>query len=328
MSMDSPDQASRHITQSQSLTRTGKGGTGNTILGSLNGPSGKKMALPTFFVIGASKAGTTSLHIYLDQSPEIHMSRIKETNFFLSPNDSPHSDRIEDLREYERLFRCPARARGESSPSYSMYPRHKGVPERIAALVPDARFIYLVRNPIDRIVSHYMHNVATSGVRQTFDDHVGDLCDPDNPYVYPCLYAMQMEQYYRVFDRSRMLVIDHAEFLQKRDATLKTIFRFLDVNDVFYTPLFDTEHGTASELRQLPVRFWRLRKNVGASPLRLIIPRSVRRPVRRIAEHALWPAVKRPLVSEAARRQVAHVCGPDIARLREYTGKEFSAWEL
>jgi Sulfotransferase family len=326
--MDSPDQASRHITQSQSLTRTGKGGTGNTILGSLNGPSGKTMALPTFFVIGASKAGTTSLHTYLDQSPEIHMSRIKETNFFVSPDDSMYSDRVKDLHEYEELFRCSAQVRGESSPSYSMYPHHGGVPDRIAALVPDAKFIYLVRNPIDRIVSHYMHDVATSGVRQTFDDRMGDLSDPDNPYVYPCLYAMQVEQYYRVFDRSRMLVIDHVELLQKRDATLKTIFRFLDVNDAFYTPLFDIEHETASERRQVPVRFWRLRNNVVASPLRLIIPRSVRRPVRRMAEHALWPAVKRPVVSEAARRQVAHVCGPDIARLREYTGKEFSAWKM
>jgi hypothetical protein len=285
------------------------------------------MSLPTFFVIGAIKAGTTSLHSYLNYSPEIHMSKIKETNFFIDPAGGLYGSRVGNLRQYEDLFRSSALVRGESSPTYSMYPRHKGVPERISELVPDAKFIYLVRNPIDRIVSHYMHNVGTSGVRSNFEDNVGDLSDPNNPYVYPCLYAMQMERYLRVFDKSQLLLVDHADLLQDRHVTLKTIFRFLGVDDEFYTPLFDAEHAKGGELRQVPVGYARFKENFGSSRFQLV-PQRVRRPVRRIAERALWPAVTRPQVSEITRKQMSRVCAPDLERLRAYTGREFSAWEL
>ena len=77
--------------------------------------------------------------------------------------------------QYERLFETPAPLRGEASPSYSQYPRRRGVPERIHALVPEARFIYLVGDPIRRIVSHYMQRVAAEGERRPFPEALGEL---------------------------------------------------------------------------------------------------------------------------------------------------------
>src|SRR5258708_4333366 len=130
------------------------------------------MALPTFFIIGAGKAGTSSLHHYLDQHPEIQMSSNKEPHFFAGPeNGFPYAmGRVSGLKEYERLFDPAFSVRGESSPGYTSYPRRQGVPERIRELVPDAKFIYLARDPIARTVSHHLHRIAVAGQRPPLSD--------------------------------------------------------------------------------------------------------------------------------------------------------------
>ena len=102
--------------------------------------------LPNLIVIGAPKGGTTSLHHYLGAHPDVFMSRRKELGLF---DREDWRDRVE---WYERQF--PDRPRGyagESSPAYSMHPTVAGVPERIHELLPDARLIYLVRDPVERL---------------------------------------------------------------------------------------------------------------------------------------------------------------------------------
>ena len=86
--------------------------------------------LPTFMIIGAAKAGTTSLHHYLDQHPEISMSTPKETNFFERP------DAAENLDEYQRCFQPGTKLRGEASVHYTCWPTVDGVAERISATLP------------------------------------------------------------------------------------------------------------------------------------------------------------------------------------------------
>lgn len=284
-------------------------------------------ALPNFFVIGALKAGTTSLHFYLEQVPGIHMSHVKETNFFLDPIPGLAFKRVASLRQYERLFRSDAPVRGESSPAYTLYPLLRGVPERIAALVPDAKFIYVVRNPADRIISHYIHDVATKGVRRSLADNARDLSDAENHYIIPCLYSMQLQRYLKVFDASQILVIDHEDLLHDRPTTLSEVFGFLNVDARFYTPAFDTERLKRGDLRRVPPRLGTIRDRVGTSPLRFV-PSGIRRPLRQVVERALWPAVEPPVLTDAQRRDIRHVCAPDVARLREFTGKAFSTWDV
>jgi hypothetical protein len=288
---------------------------------------GDATSLPNFFVIGALKAGTTSLHFYLEHVPGIHMSHVKETNFFLDPTPGLAFKRVANLRQYEKLFRSDAPVRGEVSPSYTLYPLLRGVPERIAALVPDAKLIYVVRNPTDRIVSHYIHDVTTKGVRRSFAENAGDLSDADNSYIFPCLYWMQLQRYLKVFDASRILVIDNEDLLRDRLTALSEIFRFLDIDDGFYSPAFNTERLKGGDQRRVPPRLGRIRDRAGTSPLRFI-PSGVRRPLRQAVERALWPAVDTPVLTDAQRRDIRCVCGPDVARLREFTGKAFPTWDV
>ncbi|HTD07916.1 MAG TPA: sulfotransferase [Solirubrobacteraceae bacterium] len=284
-------------------------------------------ALPTFFVVGALKAGTTSLHSYLEHVPGIHMSRVKETNYFLDPTPGLAFKRVASLREYEGLFCSDAPVRGESSPSYTFYPLLRGVPERIAALVPDAKLIYVVRNPTDRIVSHFVHNAATKGIRGSFAEHAGDLSDADNRYIFPSLYWMQLQRYLKAFDASQILVIDNEDLLHDRLTTLGEVCRFLDVDDRCYSPAFDAEHLKGGDRRRVPPRLGMIRNRAGASPLRFI-PSSVRRPLRQAVERALWPAVDIPVLTDAQRQDIRRACGPDVARLREFTGKAFPTWDV
>lgn len=106
------------------------------------------MAMPNLFIPGAAKSGTSSLHEYLSQHPQIYMSKIKEPHFFARP-EFP-----EGLDEYEKLF-APGSAfayRGESSTSYMVYPDVIG---RILTYVESPKFIFILRNPVDRAISHY-----------------------------------------------------------------------------------------------------------------------------------------------------------------------------
>src|SRR5919106_4193832 len=99
-------------------------------------------ALPTFVIIGAQKCGTTALHSYLSRHPEVSMSRPKELDFFV---EGANWEKGVDW--YRSRFDGAAKARGESSPNYTAHPMLAGVPERMAELVPDAKLIFMVRDP-------------------------------------------------------------------------------------------------------------------------------------------------------------------------------------
>ena len=114
--------------------------------------------LPSFLVIGAMKAGTTSLYHYLHAHPQVFMPSIKELDFFVAGGNWGRG-----LHWYQKQFAGAgpgAVAVGEASTMYTKYPSVDGVPERIAAHLPEVRLVYVVRDPIDRIRSHYRHRVA------------------------------------------------------------------------------------------------------------------------------------------------------------------------
>ena len=125
---------------------------------------GREGALPNLIIIGGLKCGTTSLHHYLNLHPEIAMSRPKELNFFVSELNWPLG------RDwYAGHFDRSARIRGESSPHYTNRPSFNGVPGRMHELLgSDVRLVYVVRDPIDRILSHYLHNVGGG-----YEDRIG-----------------------------------------------------------------------------------------------------------------------------------------------------------
>jgi hypothetical protein len=285
-------------------------------------------ALPTFFVVGAPKAGTTSLHHYLDAHPEIQMSAIKEPHFF-SPSGEAEDERwrVRDLPEYERLFDPSFAVRGEASPSYTMHPLREGVPERISALIPHARLIYLVRDPVERTLSHYHQLVASVGERRPLREALGDIESLRSPCVCASFYALQLELYLRHFPQEQILVVDQDQLRSERRATLRRIFAFLEVEETLDSARFDEELLRSSERRAYPPALARFIA-LSLAPRAQLVPRGVRRSLRRGIERAFLPELPRTDLDTELRARLQHAYARDVQRLRELTGQGFASWSV
>jgi hypothetical protein len=286
-------------------------------------------ALPTFFIIGAAKAGTTSLHYYLDQHPQIQMSAVKEPHFFAGPeNGIPFPpERVGSLEAYERLFDPAFEVRGEASPSYTNAPRREGVPERIGELVPDAKFVYLVRDPIERTVSHHRHAVASGKERRPLGKALASIADPSSYLACHSLYARQLELYLRRFPAERVMVVDQAELLANRQATLRSVFTFLAVDDAFTSERFDAELWKTSARRASPPGQATFIARAVAPKTRWIPPLA-RKHARRVYERAFWEPLETDPLDDDSRQLLEELYAEDVERLRALTGKSFPSWSV
>lgn len=291
-------------------------------------PAAAKGALPTFLIIGAPKTGTTSLYNYLAQHPEIQMSSVKEPNFFAPYLDAAHEQRrIGDLRSYMSLFDPKAAVRGEASTPYAAYPLRQGVPERIKALIPDVKLIYVVRDPIERTVSHYNHFVASLGFRATLAEALGDLSDPRSPFICASLYGLQLELYLRVFRRDQILVIDQADLLADRPAVLRKIFAFLGVEENFDSAAFTDEYLKATDRHVYPPAFARFVELHVTPRLRWLPPRA-RHILRRSVERSMLPSLEPSQLDDRSRQRLEEYFASEVDRLRQLTGMRFPTWTI
>jgi hypothetical protein len=274
-------------------------------------------ALPNLIVIGAQKCGTSVLHYYLGLHPEVTMSRPKELNFFIEERNWPRG-----VDWYRGQFDSNAKVRGEASPNYSAYPQHQGVPERMAQVVPDARLIYMVRDPLARIAAHWVHNYAKRREKGTLAE---TLIHPSTSYVDRSLYAMQLERFLAHYPKERILVFQQSELRHQRMETLRRVFEFLGVDPDFTHPRFEQErHQTARKTRatRLAVRLEKLgRSRRGRRlPANFWLVLDDRLPLRR--------TIKRPDVAAALPTETLDKLRADAERLRELTGRDFSNWTL
>ena len=279
----------------------------------------RRAALPNLVVIGGLKCGTTSLHHYLNLHPAIHMSRPKELNFFIAElNWSLGTD------WYASHFRADAPVRGESSPHYTNLPRFAGVAERMSSVLPDARLIYMVREPVDRALSNYLHNVAGGYERRPIGEA---LADPDSAYVHRGLYAMQLEPYLERFELDRIELVSREELKRDREQTMRRVFRFLGVDEEFSSPQFSREWETGGGKRS--GRFRVMDRAVRLPGLRSLdrsfdrLPESLRWLVERVIHDPEGPPPQPPELPSAIRERLAERFRPDVERLEALSGRRF-----
>ena len=181
--------------------------------------------LPDFFVIGAMKAGTTSLYEYLCRHPGIFMPENKEPMYF---SHEKVYRRGEDW--YRSLFSQaqPDQICGEASTSYSRWPQFDRVPERIAGLVPDTRFIYMMRHPVKRAYSHYAFLMQHEDRVISFEEALERL-----PVIIDAsLYVRQIERYLKYFSTDRLHLVVMDDFVKDPDRVLVDIQAFLGLEVV------------------------------------------------------------------------------------------------
>jgi hypothetical protein len=295
----------------------------STVSPSTQGPSRDRNAaegLPNLIVIGAKKAATTSLHHYLGLHPEIAMSPVKELNFFIP---GPKWDR--GVAWYRRQFPLRARVMGECCPQYANFPHYTGVAERMHGLLPAARLIYMLRDPLERIVADYVHKFAAGNESRPFAEA---LARPeDNPYVYRSRYHLQLLQYLPFYDLSSILLLTQEELLHERRAALRRIFEFLGVDAAFDSPRFDLLLHETRRKRRATAPQRRAAYRLTHSPAAERFPRLVHR-----MESALkWPFSKPvaiPAIPDDLHRRLVDILAPDVESLECTTGQTFPSLRL
>jgi hypothetical protein len=272
------------------------------------------MSLPSFLIIGAAKAGTTSLYHYLRQHPDVYMSPVKEPAYYASASGG--ADWIRARQDYERLFEGAGtqRARGEASPQYL---NDEAAPDRIAADLLDVRLIVSLRNPVDRAYSSYLGRLAGGTERRG----VGEALRRGTYYVDSSLYHAALTRYFTRFDRTRIHVLLFDELVADTRGTLQQVCDFLNVDRGF---AFDTsvKHGSAAAPRAPAVNalFWTLTHAV-----RRHLPERLRNTG--LAGRAQHLLVRPPDPLPAAiRRQLQADFRDDLLRTEALIGRSLAAW--
>jgi hypothetical protein len=275
--------------------------------------------LPNLIVIGGQKCGTTSLHNYLSAHPQIAMSRDKELDFFTSWG------RRRGLAWYEQHFTRQAPVRGESSPAYTAWPHILGVPEAIRETLDNVKLIYLVRDPLERIVSEYRHAVGHGRERRSLIRVAAAPGFEDGPYVAKSSYAMQLERYLELFDSSQLLVITQEALDEDRLPTLREVFRFLGVDESFVSPRFARRYNKARDWRGGAALAQRARDALGEQRFERLTGR-VPRPAQRLGGRVMRRPIAMPELPDELRARLVSLLSPDTVRLSALTGLDLGHW--
>src|SRR4051812_13577463 len=301
------------------------------------------MPLPDFLIAGVPKAGTTALHAALVRHPGLFLPAVKEPKFFLTDGRPPATGGPGDVQtyqehvwrpeDYEALFDpAPPGARlGEATPFY-LYER--GGHERIKALVPSARLILLLRDPVDRAHSNWTH-LWNAGLEPEADFLAACRAEPERKaagwagfwhYISLGRYGEQVQHLYRHFPREQVLLLRYRELKDAPGATLDRVCAFLGVETGLLTSIprenvnrhVVEDNGVNRVLRAL----LRTGGHVGHRfpvPLRL----AARGPLLTLLHRKRGT---RPVTTPQERAALLPLFADDIALLQEVTGEHYDDW--
>ncbi|HTM10498.1 MAG TPA: sulfotransferase [Verrucomicrobiae bacterium] len=280
---------------------------------------------PNFFIVGAPRAGTTSLYYYLKAAPGVFMSPVKEPHYFavtlkalLNPSaaNPDATQLIHERREYLKLFQKVKDevAVGEASPSYLW---DTAAPRLIHEVVPHARIIMSLRDPVDRAFSHYLMHVREGVERLPFEEVV-----EGTSYIEPGLYAAQVQRYVDIFGADQVKILIFEEFIGDVEAAVTDILKFLGVNGrVSYR--LKTPHNSFAVPRG------NLAKRIAASrgirlTARSLLPSGIRGVLRR---KLLYKKVPKPPLPHAVAAALADIYREDVKALEKILGRSLP-WTL
>lgn len=204
--------------------------------------------LPDALIIGSAKGGTTSLFEYLTQHPQVCGARFKEVRYFDQQWDR-------GPRWYKANFAPMAGHRLclEATPAYLFL---EEVPQRVRSLIPDARFIVLLREPVDRAYSHYNEFASQGCEPLSFREAVGMEERRHHRFAYRgfSTYGPQIERWLSHFPEERFLFLKSEDFFAKPSRSVAAVTSFLSLSpgeDMDYAPRNQRPHEVPREARLL-----------------------------------------------------------------------------
>lgn len=295
------------------------------------------MTLPNFLIVGAAKSGTTAIHTYLQQHPQVYMTPEKETNFFAfegeflnfqGPGDEAINHfSITDLSTYQAEFKevTKQKAIGEACPLY-LY--SEKAPKKINFYLPNVRIIVILRNPIDRAYANFLHLVRDD--REPCKDFAEALEAEKKRieanwewfwhYIQLGYYGAQLQRYYTIFDRSQIAVYLYEDLCQQPLDLLRNIFSFLDIDDLFLPDLTIRPNKSGMPKNLLFHQFL-TKPNPIKTLLKPLFPAKIRQKI----QHQ---NLVTPTISPETRAHLIHLYREDILKCQDLIDRDLSAWLL
>jgi hypothetical protein len=278
--------------------------------------------LPNFLIIGAPRSGTTLLYEGLRKHPEVYMSPVKEPLFFSGYG------KMERMEEYQGLFAGVTNERlvGEASTLYLYSPE---APTRIALSLPDVKLIAILRNPVDRAYSNFLHHVKIGFQNSDFSSALAteerSMREGRSPFLYYRdlgFYGRQIERYLAIFDRSQMLFLLYEDLPIDPAGVFGTVFRFLGV-DANLPVDTSVKHNPSG----VPIHSRLHRLVTGPSSvktvLKAILPEDFQE---RLLLRALNLTLSKPSLDPEIRHRLASEYRQDIQKTQELIGRDLSTW--
>ena len=282
-----------------------------------------------FFIVGAPKAGTTSLYHYLSEHPQVEMSSQKEPDYFSDKAIHEQGmyyakNRVDTLDKYESLFvQKESVVYGEASVSYLFY---ENVAEDIKKYNPNAKIIIMLRNPIERAFSHYLMDYRLGLISDSFENVLAKISKHKNAhlfyqqYIEVSKYAKQIQRYLDFFKKENILFIDYEDFKKNVSKTVDQVYNFLNISTEFVADI-NTKHNTfimpKNKIIRLIYSFVFLRKI-----LTFLFPVYLVKNIRVL----LFKSDKKPELLKETRSLLSIIFNDDIKKMEEVLAKNYSKW--
>ena len=276
--------------------------------------------LPNFIMIGAMKSGTSSLHAYLDEHPDIFMSYPKELDFFIEERGWSKG-----FDWYESHFSRAAMIRGESSVGYAQRHKYPEVPQRIQAMNPDIKLLYILRDPVERRISHYPQWSLMGLDPRDFQGVLADLRGSD--YILSSSYYFQIAAYLECFSQEQILILTLEELVRDKLGTIQRVFQFLGVDDGFVGKDWALVHNRSVDKFERNLLGRAMRRVPFKHQLKPMVPEPVATAYSRLTCRKPESRLQ-PVLTAEKRTEIGKILGEDIAQLRTLTGRDFSEWNL
>jgi hypothetical protein len=296
--------------------------------------------MPSFIVIGAGRSGTTSLYYYLKQHPQISMSSVKETNYFaydpgiqqqfLHPEKTDFP--VTDLNTYQKLFLVHPHtvATGEASPIYLWHP---SAPLNISKLIPDVKLIAILRNPVERACSAFMHYVSIGMEKRKFEQAIleesqhkinGQWPLGTMTYVGLGFYFQQLTRYLNFFSHEQMRIFLYDDFQADPVQAMKNIFLFIGVRESF-VPDMRERYNASGKPKNKFIHFI-LQPREFTKKFRRHLPKKIHDPVFNLLMRKKNDNLVKSFVDDGIRKKLTEIYCEEVAELAKLLNRDLSHW--
>lgn len=305
--------------------------------------------LPTFLIIGAGKSGTTSLHQYLNQHPEVFMCPVKETNFFelegeqlpSNPRANAHTFRhypqsVTNWEHYVKLFEAAANARaiGETSP---MYLYGKRSPEKIHNYLPEVKLIVILREPVSRLYSRYLH-LARDGRQPS--PRFKDALNKENSIwwtrddlIREGFYYKHLSRYYDLFPKEQIKVFLYEDLKNDPLNLMKELFQYVGV-DPSFVPNMEVRYNLSGKPKNKLFDLLIGADGVLVRSAKAVAPGVVQKLKNSVTPQKILASIRKknlerpPIAADVKKKLYSKVYAKDIEKLEKLINRDLSKWKI